>query len=130
MMTHAKPRCEMFDPAYPDIVDLLRSAANVSQDKWKIEAQKWRYDINRLYEDDKPEYADTLDDAKKHLQEWTDQRRDKHLSASRLCKWAHRLMADNPGAYFNDKGKTRQEMDCLKFLILVRKWAEWSEQEA
>jgi hypothetical protein len=96
----------------------------VSQDKPKIEVPTWRYDINLLYEDEKPEYPETPDDARKHLQDFASARRDKYLSVKRMVAMGHKLLTDNPGACFKDKD------DWVPYLIMVRKWCEASEQEA
>jgi hypothetical protein len=102
----------------------MRSAAAVSQDKSKIEVPTWRYDINLLYEDEKPEYPETQNDARKHLQDFASARRDKYLSVKRMVAMGHKLLTDNPGAFFKNKG------DWVPYLILVRTWCEASEQEA
>ena len=96
----------------------------MSQDKSKIEVPKWRNDINLLYEDEKPEYPETLNDASKHLQDFASLRRDKYLSVKRMVEMGHKLLAGNPGADFKDKD------DWVPYLIMVRKWCEASEQEA
>ena len=69
----------------------------MSRDKSEIEVPSWRYDIDLLYEDEKPEYAQTLDDSRKHLQDFADARSDKYLSVKRMIRMGHRLLADNPG---------------------------------
>jgi hypothetical protein len=99
----------------------MRSAAAVSQDKSKIEVPTWRYDINLLYEDEKRE---TQGDARKHLQDFANARRDNYLSVKRMVAMGHNLLTDNPGASFKKKA------DWVPYLILVRKWCEASEQEA
>jgi len=79
---------------------------------------------------DDPFEGMTLAGAKKHMAAWSGERNKvRHLSAKALCKRAHWLLNRNPGAYFKDQGKHPLDMDCLKFLVMVRQWAEWSEQE-
>jgi len=80
--------------------------------------------------DDEDFKSMTLAGARRHLAAWSAERKVKHLSAKKLCAWAHKLLEDHPLAYFNDEGKHPLDMDCLKFLVFVRQWAEWSEQEA
>jgi hypothetical protein len=122
--TDAKPAARWSIPHDPTSSNVTRSAAAVSQDKPKIEVPTWRYDINLLYEDEKPEYPETPDDARKHLQDFASARRDKYLSVKRMVAMGHKLLTDNPGACFKDKG------DWVPYLIMVRKWCEASEQEA
>jgi hypothetical protein len=95
----------------------------VNCDKPEIETPAWRHDIDLLYEDDEPEYAQTLDDGRKHLQDFADARRDKYLSVKRMVRMGHRLLAENPGLHF------KQDADWIPYLIMVRQWCEASEQE-
>jgi hypothetical protein len=97
---------------------------SVSRDKSEIEVPSWRYDMDLLYEDEKSEGAQTLDDSRKHLQDFADARSDKYLSVKRMIRMGHRLLADNPGLYFKNNA------DWVPYLILVRKWCEASEQES
>ena len=96
----------------------------MNQDNSKIRVPTSRYDINRLYEDETAEYLETEDDARKHLQDFASSRRDKYLSVKRMVALGHKLLADNSGASFKDKG------DWVPYLIMVRRWCEASEQEA
>ena len=101
-----------------------RRIVSVSRFKSEIEVPSWRYDIDLLYEDEKSEFAQTLDDSRKHLQDFADARSDKYLSVKRMIRMGHRLLADNPGLYFKNNA------DWVPYLILVRKWCEASEQES
>ena len=80
--------------------------------------------MDLLYDDEKSECAQTLDDSRRHLQDFADARRDKYLSVKRMIRMGHRLLADNPGLCFRNKA------DWVPYLILVRQWCEASEQES
>jgi hypothetical protein len=96
----------------------------VSRDKSEIEVPSWRDDMDLLYDDEKSEGAQTLDDSRKHLQDFADARSDKYLSVKRMIRMGHKLLADNPGLHFKDTA------DWVPYLIMVRKWCEASEQES
>ena len=123
MTERSKAGSETFDPAVP-VPPTPEGKVSVSSDEPEIEIPAWRYDIDLLYEDEKPEYAQTLDDTKKHLQDFADARRDKYLSVKRMVRMGHRLLAENPGLHF------KEDADWVPYLILVRKWCETSEQES
>ena len=80
-----------------------------------------RYDpFDGLFDVEEPDYPTTPDDARKHLQDFADARRDKYLSVKRMVAMGHRLLGD---ATFSDKA------DWVPYLILVRRWCENCEQE-
>ena len=95
----------------------------MSRDKSEIEVPSWRDDMDLLYDDEKSEGAQTLDDSRKRLQDFADARSDKYLSVKRMIRMGHKLLADNPGLHFKDTA------DWVPYLIMVRKWCEASEQE-
>lgn len=74
-----------------------------------------------LWRDEEPEYPTSPADARKHLADFAAARRDKHLSVKRMIAMGHRLLG---GATFSSKA------DWVPYLIMVRKWCEWAEQEA
>lgn len=125
MTERSKTGCEVFDPAIP-VPPAPQGTVSVSSDEPEPETEMpaWRYDIDLLYEDEKPEYAQTLDDSRKHLRDFADARRDKYLSVKRMVRMGHRLLAENPGLYI------KKNADWVPYLIMVRKWCETSEQES
>lgn len=86
----------------------------------RIETPDWRWDPSKLYADDEPEYPTRPDDARKHLQDFADARRDKYLSVKRMVAMGKRLLGD---------ATLNSNEDWIEYLIMVRKWCEASEQE-
>lgn len=85
----------------------------------RIEPDRPYDPFDGLWRDEEPDYPTTPDDARKHLQDFADARRDKYVSAKRICAMGHRL-----------KGSaTLCTEDWIPYLILVRRWCEASEQE-
>ncbi len=87
----------------------------------RIEPDRPYDPFDGLFSDDEPVLLSTPEDARKHLQDFADARRDKYLSVKRMVAMGHRLLGD---ATFSDKA------DWVPYLILIRKWCEALEQES